>query len=170
MPQFAKASEFCNWGVVPPRPFVCNGKNYLYGTAACTSGTYRNIFCKEALGNDGAACAGDNDPDTIACYAKMTAPSTQPPKTNQTEYCNWGFSGARYFFCNGQNFVYGSASCSTGFFNNIFCKQELSGNPKDCANDQSEMTMQCYEKLIQGQNLNFSDQKNDLGKVPGGQR
>jgi hypothetical protein len=72
-----ESNEFCNWGIAGPKVITCNGQKYVYGTAACPSGIYSNIFCKEAFSYSGKACSDDNSPETIQCYNRFMRPS--PP-------------------------------------------------------------------------------------------
>ena len=62
-------SEYCNWGFAPPEKFECNGKTYVYGSAACASGFYENIFCEEQYASHGYTCQQDNSSYTIICFA-----------------------------------------------------------------------------------------------------
>ena len=68
-PKNINLSEYCNWGFAPPEKFECNGKLYVYGSAACVSGFYENIFCEEQYASHGYTCQQDNSAYTIICFA-----------------------------------------------------------------------------------------------------
>ena len=61
-------NEFCNWGFAGPQKFECRGKTYTYGSVACKSGFYQNVFCESKYSTHGYTCQEDESPDTIACY------------------------------------------------------------------------------------------------------
>ena len=57
-----------NWGIAGTQQFKCRGGNYIYGSAACNSGFYLNVFCESKYSTHGYTCQQDTSPDTIACY------------------------------------------------------------------------------------------------------
>ena len=67
----ASSNEFCNWGFAGPKYFKYRGKTYVYGSVACASGIYSDIFCEERYSKSGQNCVADNSPDTIACHQQM---------------------------------------------------------------------------------------------------
>jgi hypothetical protein len=169
--QFAQADEFCNWGFAGPKVFRCDGKNYVYGTAACPSGIYRAAFCQEKNMDDGKACSNDNEPATIDCYNKMVAPRKPSPAPKTDEWCNWGFEGPKVITCDGQRYVYGTAACPSGLYRGIFCREELSQSGKDCSDDNSPATIQCYDKVVQVRRpmaFDHNDSSSDNSKPAGG--
>ena len=142
-------AEFCNWGFAGPKVHRCNGENYYHGTAACNSGLFRDVFCHERFNQNGQACADDNSAETMACYNRMVAPRRTDPAPGNNEWCNWGFAGPQVITCNGQRFVFGTAACPSGMYSNIFCKEELSESGKACSDDNSDITIRCYNRFMQ---------------------
>ena len=135
--------EFCNWGFVGPTVFPCRGKTYVYGSVACNSGFYQGIFCEQQYSINGALCEGDNSSDTRACYEDFK----QVKFLLSQGSCNWGLKGAAFFSCRGKTYVYGSANCNYGYYENIFCEGKYAGNGALCAGDISQNTLVCYEEF-----------------------
>lgn len=145
-------AEFCNWGYVGPKIHKCNRETYYYGTAACDSGFYQNIYCHERFNQDGRACADDNSPETIECYNRMVKPGRVEPRQDESEgFCNWGFAGPKVVTCEGEKFCFGSAACRNGFYSNIFCKERFCQSGEQCADDNADVTVRCYNRFIQTQ-------------------
>jgi hypothetical protein len=67
----SKNDEWCNWGFAGPQVITCNGQKFVYGSAFCPSGMYRNIFCKEELSENGKGCSEDNSDITTSCYNRF---------------------------------------------------------------------------------------------------
>ncbi len=153
-------SEFCNWGFAGPQVYRCNGETYYHGTAACNSGIYRDIFCHERFNQNGRACSDDNSRETIDCYNRLVAPLRPSSPRTEHEWCNWGFAGPQVVTCRGQRFVFGTAACRSGIYKNIFCKEEFSGSGQACADDNSEVTVECYDRFIQARPAIRSNQQN----------
>ena len=150
----ASQAEFCNWGFAGPKIYRCNGENYYHGNAACNSGLYRDIFCNAKLYQNGQACSDDNSAETLECYSKMVAPRRTQPAPKNNEWCNWGFAGPQMITCSGQKFVYGTAACPSGIYSNIFCKEALIDSGKECSNDNSDITIRCYNQFMQSRPAN----------------
>ncbi len=143
-------ADFCNWGFVGPKRHKCNGETYYYGTAACSSGFYQNIFCHERFNQDGRACGDDNSPDTVECYNSMVKPGRVEPRQDEDEgFCNWGFAGPKVITCEGEKFCFGSAACRNGIYSNIFCNEQFCQSAKQCSHDNAAKTVRCYNRFIQ---------------------
>jgi hypothetical protein len=82
-------AEFCDWGFVGPKIYRCDDQNYYYGTAACRTGFYSNIFCNSKYSQDGKACADDDSPETIKCYNRMNKIYTHSDKKNSDLDDGW---------------------------------------------------------------------------------
>jgi len=50
--------------------YNCGKDIYFWGQLNCSSGIYKNVFCKYGFASSGKNCAEDKHPDTIACYKK----------------------------------------------------------------------------------------------------
>jgi hypothetical protein len=161
-------AEFCNWGFVGPKIISCKGEKYYFGTAACDSGIYRNLFCHEKFNQSGKECSDDVLPETIRCYNQMTGERTDPISKNEEEgFCNWGFAGPKIVTCSGQRFCFGSTVCQNQTYRNIFCKEDNCGSGKKCAEDSDEITKNCYEQFIQTIPVSSEDIKSPKNGVGG---
>jgi hypothetical protein len=67
--------EFCNWGFVGPKTYVCEGVEFCSGTAACGLEVYRGVFCQMKNCQHGRECRDDNDPITVRCHDKLLGPA-----------------------------------------------------------------------------------------------
>lgn len=69
------------------------------------------------------------------------------PAIANADFCNWGYSGRKTFRCNGEVYFHGSASCQSGFYSSLFCHERFGDDGRDCADDNSRSTMECYRRL-----------------------
>jgi hypothetical protein len=141
------ADEFCNWGYAGPKVYTCNGQKYCYGTAACSSGIYRGVFCKERFCDQGKDCADDNSKETIDCYDKLIA-KEDPKEEPESEFCSWGYNGSQTIRCNGKEYCYGTAACASGIYSNVFCRIENCQQGKSCQDDNNPDTISCYDQTV----------------------
>ena len=144
-------AEFCDWGYAGAKHYVCKGEAYVYGSAACPSRYYEKIFCPEKLSGDAQRCADDNSKQTVECYNLMRQHKLGRGGhlSDVDDQCTWGESGPQRYLCGGERFCYGTAVCSSGFYQDSFCREDLCGSGKKCANDNAPITLRCYE-LVTG--------------------
>lgn len=66
---------------------------------------------------------------------------------SHAEFCNWGYAGPKIFRCNGENYYSGTAACNSGLYRNIFCHERFNQSGKECSDDNSPETMECYNRM-----------------------
>jgi hypothetical protein len=141
----AFADEDCSWITLDkPGANICDGEQYFYGQAKCKSGIYQNIFCHESKMTSGKTCADDPRDETKTCYKKLKRPATP----GVARVCSWGKDGPELVPCGGRTYVYGTAKCDSGIYNEIFCLEtEKDDGPKCTSSDEPE-TRDCYDSFI----------------------
>ena len=120
-------------------------KSFFLLKSICFIGVcFLNLSCN----NDPAVIAVEKPVQTVAPIPPAATPVITPPSTPAADNCRWGSLGIREFTCEGEVYIYGSASCRSGFYKSIFCKEEYKDNGKACSNDNSQETQRCYLNKI----------------------
>lgn len=141
--------EDCNWGFVGPKQFQCNGQVYIYGSAICQSVFFSDLFCHKSLSRSAFTCSKDQSLETKKCRQVMLESRRNDFPGDWQNRCEWVPQSQKSFYCNGQGYILGSVRCQSATFPSVFCRSDLSRSPKQCIDDQSPGTIECYYRLIQ---------------------